>query len=117
MPSDETQQHLRDILAEIARIDEFIERMTFESYQDDVRTTYAVERSLQIVTEAGFRLGEDAERLCPEPDWRNLRGLGNFLRHSYDKVSDRIIWDAVALDLPGLKASVTTALNKLMEQS
>jgi uncharacterized protein with HEPN domain len=51
--------------------------MTFESYQTDLRTKSAVERQMQIMTEAAIRPGGDAERIAPGPDWEGFRGMGN----------------------------------------
>ena len=73
----------------------------------------AVERKLQILTEAAFRLKEDAPRLCPEIDWRQVRGLGNFLRHEYHKVDDQSIWDKLQQLLPLLEMAVQKALTNL----
>ena len=65
---------------------------------------------MQIITEAAIRLGDDAEILCPGPDWRGIRGMGNFLRHEYHRVDDQIVWDTVKHELPTLKAAVLRAL-------
>jgi uncharacterized protein with HEPN domain len=46
----------------------------------------AVERCLERIGEAAKKLGSDAEELCPEIPWPNIRGLGNVLRHEYDMV-------------------------------
>jgi uncharacterized protein with HEPN domain len=32
--------------------------------------------------------------------------MGNFLRHSYDRVSDEIVWNTILDDLPALKVVV-----------
>jgi hypothetical protein len=45
----------------------------------------AVERHLQKISEAAVRLSDHAEILCPGVPWRNIRGIGNFLRHEYDR--------------------------------
>ena len=39
--------------------------MEFEDFRQDPKTVAAVERKLQLISEAAIRLGEDAERLCP----------------------------------------------------
>ena len=36
--------------------------------------------------------------------------MGNFLRHSYHKVSDEIVWNTVQDDLPVLKRVAENAL-------
>ncbi len=63
----------------------------------------AVERKIQILTEAVIRLERAGPERFPEIDWKAYRGLGNFLRHSYHRVDDEIVWNTVKDDLPGLK--------------
>lgn len=106
--------HFRDILEGIDRIDLFIDGMDFEVYRDDLKTKSAVERQLQIITEAAYRLGNEAEILCPGPDWKGYMGMGNILRHGYHKVNDQVVWDTVKIDLPPLKAAVLKALAALL---
>ena len=65
---DET--HLRDIVRSIALIEDFIGGMSFEIYEQDLKTKSAVERQLQVITEAAYRLGDHAEEVCPGPDWK-----------------------------------------------
>jgi len=50
-----------------------------------------VERRLMIISEAAVKLGDVAERLEPTVPWRDIRGIGNALRHNYDGVNDEVI--------------------------
>jgi uncharacterized protein with HEPN domain len=102
--------HLTDILDGINRIEEFLGDLDFEGYHTDLKTKSAVERQMQIISEAAGRLRDEGERLCPEIHWKGLCGMGNVLRHGYHKVDDRIVWDTVKLDLPLLKACVNRVL-------
>ncbi len=72
LPFRDAQTHLRDIRDCIDNIDAFIGDMELDAYRADLKTKSAVERQLQIVTEAAIRLGADAEPLCPGPDWKGL---------------------------------------------
>src|SRR6202041_911750 len=103
--------HLRDIVESIDRINEFIGDMTFTAYQRDEKTKAAVERKMQIVTEAVIRLEMEGPEAYPEIDWKGYRGMGNFLRHSYHRVADEIVWNTVQDDLPLLKRIVEGALS------
>jgi uncharacterized protein with HEPN domain len=102
--------HLGDIVESIDHINGFIGDMTLEEYAQDIKTRSAVERQMQIITEAAIRLGDDAERLCPGLDWKGFRGMGNILRHEYHRIDDEVVWDTVKLELPPLRAAVVTAL-------
>jgi uncharacterized protein with HEPN domain len=55
-------------------------------------------------------LGEDAEVLYPGVPWRDIRGIGNWLRHQYDRINPDAAWITVIDDLPPLKAVVAKAL-------
>jgi uncharacterized protein with HEPN domain len=111
LPFRDAQTHLRDILESIDHISAFLQKIDFEEYRADLKTSSAVERQMQIIAEAAIRLGDQTEILRPGPDWKGVRGMGNFLRHEYHRVDDRIVWDTVKLELPLLKAAILNALN------
>jgi uncharacterized protein with HEPN domain len=68
-----------------------------------------VERKLQVISEAAVRLGPNAEESIPNMPWRNIRGIGNWLRHQYDRVELDTIWKTVTQELPRLKLAIATA--------
>jgi uncharacterized protein with HEPN domain len=113
LPFRDARTHFRDILDSIERIDSFVLGMDFFAYQKDIKTRSAVERQIQILTEAARRLGGDAESLCPGPDWLAMRHMGNFLRHAYHDVDDKIVWDTIKDELPPLYVAVTKAITGL----
>jgi uncharacterized protein with HEPN domain len=87
--------------------------MTFKAFREDIKTIDAVERNLQKISEAAIRLGPRAETLCPGLPWSDIRGLGNWLRHQYDRVDLATIWHTATEDLPPLKAAVASVLQRL----
>jgi uncharacterized protein with HEPN domain len=76
----------------------------------DIKTKSAVERQLQIITEAAYRLGDEADTVCPGPDWKGFMGMGNLLRHAYHRIDDAIVWNTVKVELPALRKAITSAL-------
>jgi uncharacterized protein with HEPN domain len=110
LPFREPALSLRDILDGIDMIVQFVRGMDLEAFREDPKTVAAVERKLLLVSEAAVRLGEDAERLCPGLPWHNIRGIGNWLRHQYDRVDVDTVWNTVVDDLPPLRAGVLRAL-------
>ncbi len=98
MPFREVRAHLLDIEESIQNIDDFVAGIDFKAYQADLKTKSAVERQLQIISEAATRLKADGETICPEIDWKGLTGMGNVLRHGYHKVEDKIVWDSIKID-------------------
>ncbi|MGA7463252.1 MAG: HepT-like ribonuclease domain-containing protein [Candidatus Korobacteraceae bacterium] len=108
---------LQDILDSIVLIEEFTSGMNFDGFRADTRTVAAVERKLQLISEAATRLGDMADVVCPGQPWRNIRGMGNWLRHQYDQLDMQTVWNTLQNDLPPLKAAVTQALNPLPPNS
>ena len=96
MPFSDPQRHLHDILEAIDRIGEFVRGMDFAAYRADEKTKSAVERKLQILTEAIIKLVDESPDAYPEIDQKGYRGMGNLLRHSYHRVDDdSIVWGAI----------------------
>jgi uncharacterized protein with HEPN domain len=110
LPFREPSLSLRDIAEAIAAINQFTQGMTQDAFRADAKTVAAVERKLQVISEAAIRLGDHAEVLCPGLPWRNIRGIGNWLRHQYDHVDVDSIWRTVTDDLPPLENAVMKAL-------
>jgi uncharacterized protein with HEPN domain len=110
MPFEDARSSLGDILDSIRLIEHFVSGMDLEAYGRDERTQAAVERKLLIISEAAIRLKEDAETLCPGVPWRDIRGIGNWLRHQYDRVEIETIWNTIQDDLPPLKTAVEKAI-------
>ena len=117
MSSRTPETFREDILRRAEAIDSFILTLSFDVYAASLMDRSAVERQLQILTEASIRLRGTAKKLCPRTDWRAIRAFGNFLRHKYDYVSDRQIWDAGQQELPSLIVAVRIALRELRQQS
>ena len=110
MPFREPILSLRDILDGVDMIVRFVRDMDLDAFREDPKTIAAVERKLLLISEAAVRLGEDAERLCPGLPWHNIRGIGNWLRHRYDRVDVETGWNTVIDDLPPLRSGVLRAL-------
>lgn len=82
-------------------------------FVQDYKTYDAVERCLERISEASKKLGDVAEELCPDIPWSELRGIGNFLRHEYDRIERDRLWITVERDLAPLRIAVEAALQKL----
>lgn len=113
MPFEDARSHLADILDSLNSIERFVHGMDLDSFQDDEKSRAAVERKLLVISEAAVRLKENGERLCPDLPWRDIRGIGNWLRHQYDRVDVETLWHTVQTDLPPLKDAVQRALRQL----
>lgn len=114
LPFEDPVESLSDILEHIEEIERFLQKMGPVDLHNDRRTLFACQYALLIISEAAKRLGERAEALCPGFPWRDIRGIGNRLRHAYDMLDYALIWKVYQDDLPPLKAAVARALELLV---
>ena len=112
MPSKRPKQRLLDIVENADAIAGYIAGLNQEAFIKDRKTCDAVERCLQRISEAAVKLGEDAERLIPSQPWKQIRSLGNALRHDYDKIDSAQIWVMAFQQVPELARLCKRALEK-----
>jgi uncharacterized protein with HEPN domain len=102
-----------DIVAAVDLIQLWTERKVAADILRDPLVRSAVERQLLVISEAAIRLHKldpaAASRLAPDTDWPGIRGIGNFLRHSYDDLDTGIILDVLEKRLGPLKAACERA--------
>jgi uncharacterized protein with HEPN domain len=104
---------LTDIIANISRIERYVAGLSRDNFAEDGRTQDAVERCLERICEAVSRLGNRTEALLPRHPSSAIRGMGNRLRHAYDRIDLGLIWDTIETDLPALKADAERALETM----
>ena len=75
----------------------------------------AVERCLEIISEASRHVPAELKARHPEIPWRGVADFGNVLRHEYPNVKDPRVWQIVTGDLPPLKAAIEAMLRELEE--
>jgi len=115
VPSKNPIQRFEDILENIILIEEFTKGMDLDAFLEDLKTRNAAERCMERISEAAKKLGELAEELCPTIPWPNVRALGNFLRHEYERVDAARVWLMIEDDLGPLKAAARQALDLLRQ--
>ncbi len=104
---------LLDIIQSIDEINLFIgENKDFIAYKKDLKTKKAVERNLEIIGEAVSRI------LKAEPNFKlenakNIIGTRNRIIHSYDNISDEVVWTIVHRELPDLKLQVEDLIERM----
>lgn len=109
--TDREGLRLQDIIDNIDRIDVYVADMDLAAFVADERTVDAVERCLQHITEAVIKIGpERMAEISPRLPVDAVRGLGNMLRHDYDRVDLGTIWRTIRESLPALRMDCARAL-------
>jgi uncharacterized protein with HEPN domain len=102
---------LLDIKQSIEEILLFLgEQRDFRAYKEDLKTKKAVERNLEIIGEAVNRILKTDNSIQLD-NAKNIIGTRNRIIHSYDNISDEVIWTIVSRELPDLKIQVEKLLN------
>jgi uncharacterized protein with HEPN domain len=103
---------LLDIQQSIEEIFLFLgEERNFITYQEDLKTKKAVERNLEIIGEAVNRILK-ADYSIQIKNAKNIIGTRNRIIHSYDNISDEVIWSIVLRELPDLLEEVKSILDR-----
>lgn len=97
---------LSDIREAIHGIRETVAELDFEAYCDPWRERRAVERGLEINSEASRHLPTELTERHPDIPWRAIRAIGNLLRHEYGRVQDEIVWDVATNELEALESAI-----------
>jgi len=115
VPSSDPVQRFTDIIENIDRIEQFTKGLNAAAFAANDQVTFAVKYALMVISEATTKLGDTASGLRPDIPWREIRGLGNRLRHDYDTVDLARVWLLIERDLPLLKAACHDALRLLSQ--
>lgn len=108
---------LADIIENAERIEGYIIGLDQNSFERNGLVRDAVERCLERVCEAAHCLGKYAAEIIPDQPWGEIRGMGNQLRHGYERVSLDIVWNTAANRLPSLEADARRALERLRAEN
>ena len=105
--------HIRD---EIDGMEAALRGMTFDAYRQNYTLRRAAERAVQIVSEAAKALPTEILAPHSEAPWGAIIGIGNILRHEYQHVDDRRLWEIVSVHLPQLRPVITAMIAELTRE-
>ena len=100
------------MVTSIGRIERFLAGKDFDDFKSDALVHDAVVRNLEIISEASRYITDELKSQTPEIPWRKVADIGNWLRHAYEGVSDRILWDSIQDDLPKLLKTIQGLLSR-----
>jgi uncharacterized protein with HEPN domain len=103
---------LRDILENIDAVAEMMQDIDFAAYQRDLKLRRAVERCVEIVSEASRSIPEEMKAKFPEQPWPEIAAISNLLRHHYERIDDFIMWKIAARSLPELRSVIVSMVQR-----
>ena len=96
------------------QIEEFMEGVDHETFQQDRKLRLAITRLIEIIGEASNHVREETKLEFPNVEWRVLYGIRNVLVHEYFGVDDEIIWAVTQRDIPVLRVQLDEMLLQLV---
>jgi uncharacterized protein with HEPN domain len=106
MPGRSPLLRIHDMLESIRGIEKAVAGKSFRDYERSWVLRSALERGIEVISEASRHLGRELKSQHKEVRWKDIAGIGNILRHEYQRVDGQIIWKAIKDDLPALKEAL-----------
>lgn len=94
---------LHDMRTACDEVAEMVQGLDLGGFKADFRTQRAVERCIEIVSEASRHMPADVKSRHSEQPWREIAAIGNLLRHEYRYIEPDIIWKIATKFLPDLR--------------
>ncbi len=85
------------------RAEDYVRDMSFEAFSDDLRTSDAVIRCLEVIGEATKQIPEGVRARHPSIPWRAMAGMRDKIIHSYFNVDFEAVWLVTKEDIPALR--------------
>ena len=94
---------LTDIVDAIELICSEMAGLSLQAFEPDKRRRWLVERGIEIISEASRHLPDELKARHSEIPWPKVAGIGNIIRHDYERVAHDVLWNVVNNDLPLLE--------------
>lgn len=102
--------YLKDILAAVDSVEEFVAGMDFEAFQADDKTTSAVIRKFEIIGEATKHLPDEIRQSYPSVPWKEMAGMRDKLIHFYFGIDYQLVWRTIKERLPQVRQQIQKIL-------
>src|SRR4029077_2943415 len=86
---------LTDIIEAIELIRSEMAGVTLDAFEPDRRKRWLIERGIEIISEASRRLPDALKARHASIPWPKVAGIGNVLRHDYERVAHDVLWHVV----------------------
>jgi len=106
--------YLEHIKEAVATIERYCHGRQRQDLDREPMLRHAIERNIEIISEASRRLPDTMKARHPEVPWRDIAAIGNILRHEYPAINREIIWRIATEDIRPLVASVDSLLAEVL---
>ncbi|MGH6902995.1 MAG: HepT-like ribonuclease domain-containing protein [Geminicoccaceae bacterium] len=114
MAAKTVRLYLEHIHEAIGLIEQYVRGRQRQDLDREPMLRQAIERNIEIVSEASRRLPEAMKARHPDIPWPAIAAIGNVLRHEYYTVELDVIWRIATKDLRALATAVDTRLAEVL---
>ncbi len=109
----EYKDYLSDIIDAIEKSESFVKGMSFETFEKDAKTSFAVIRAFEIIGEAVKKIPSQVRTQNKNIPWKEMSGMRDKLIHEYFGIKPRVVWKTIKEDLPVIKPFLRNMLKEL----
>jgi uncharacterized protein with HEPN domain len=106
--------HIRDCINKVEYLSDKLH--SYDNFEKQWVEQDAIIRNLEIIGEASVGVSDDLKTQYPNVDWKEIRGMRNFVTHQYFGVELSDIWHTVVNDIPLLKKQIEDVINDLEKE-
>ena len=103
---------LTDMVEAIDLVTAELDGVALSAFATDRLRQWIVERGIEIISEASRHLDDNLKQRHPAIPWRKVAGIGNILRHEYQRTSYDVLWHVVRHELPPLARACRQELER-----
>ena len=89
-----------------------VKGMTYDDFVKDVKSYYAVMKTVEIVGEAAYMLTKDFKEANPYTPWEIIQGMRHILVHGYASVNASTLYETTVNNIPELRKQVEKYLEE-----
>jgi uncharacterized protein with HEPN domain len=104
---------LQHILDAITEIEQYLEGVSYQQFQDNSEKRFATIKQVEIIGEACNAISDEIRLTNSDVPWKPIIGFRNISIHEYFGVNLQLVWEIAKNDLPGLKEKMGNILAAL----
>ena len=110
-----TVEFLQDIVDWMENALTFVEDLSKQEFNADLKTRAAAERAIEIIGEASKNVPDDVRSRFGAAPWRQMAGMRDRVAHVYFGVDHDILWKTITEDIPPLIPEIQEIIRVMQE--